>query len=162
MQLLILGSQSACAHRWHKEGNYTVRQDDFLKSLLVLECWRQGKNFGNQQVPLMIMGCLANRQRLGWGSFLEVLTKLPKFAATLEQPNRNEVPDIWEPSFIKLLQGVDGVYDGSIPDPAMGGVYWADLSKGINGITNPWFREKVIESPLHPAVANQGPLTIFR
>jgi len=139
-----------------------VRQDDFVKSLLILECWRQGKDFGNHQIPLMIMGCLANRQRLGWGSFLDILKGIPKFAATLIQPNRDQVPDIWEPNFIKLLQGIDGVYDGSVPDPALGGIYWADLSKGKKGITNPWFQEKVIDSASHLACANQGPFTIFR
>lgn len=139
-----------------------VRQDDFVKSLLVLECWRQGKDFGNHQIPLMIMGCLANRQRLGWGSFLEILKALPKFSATLVQPNRDLVPDIWEPNFVKLLHAVDGVYEGSINDPALGGVYWADLSKGKSGITNPWFQEKILDSSVHVACSNQGPFTIFR
>lgn len=138
-----------------------LRQDDAVKSYLVLECFRQGSDFG-QQPTLMVLGCLANRQRLGWGSFLEVLQKVPKFSATVEQPNRDKWPDLWNPEFIKLLHAVDGVYDGSVPDPALGGLYWADLSKGIKGITNPWFREKILNSPQHPAVANQGPFTLFR
>lgn len=133
-----------------------------MKSLLILECWRQGKDFGNHQIPLMIMGCLANRQRLGWGSYLEILKGVPKFAATTEQPNRNEFPDIWAPDFVKLLQAVDGVYDGSIPDPSLGGVYWADLRKGKSGITNPWFQEKILDNPSRTACANQGSFTIFR
>lgn len=139
-----------------------LRQDDFVRSLLVLECWRQGKDFGNHQIPTIIAGCLANRVRLGWGSFLEVLQKVPKFAATIEQPNRDVFPNIWDGAFIKLLQSVDGIYDGSIADPAMGGIYWADLSKGISGVTNPWFREKILDSPQHLACANQGPFTVFR
>jgi hypothetical protein len=137
-----------------------VRQDDFLKSLLVLECWRQGKDFGNHQIPLMIMGCLANRQRLGWGSFLDIVKGVKKFSATLELPNRDEFPDIWEPNFVKLLHAVDGVYDGSIGDPALGGLYWADLSKGRAGVTNPWFREKILD--VRTPCANQGPFTIFK
>jgi len=139
-----------------------LRQDDFVKSQLVLECWRQGHHFGSHQIPLMILGCLANRQRLGWGSFLEILKNVPKFAYVLEQPNRDVFPDIWAPEFVKLLHGVDGVYEGSIPDPALGGIYWADLSKGKAGITNPWFRDKVLASPVHTACANQGAFTIFR
>jgi len=110
----------------------------------------------------MIAGCLSNRVRLGWGSWLEVIKKVAHFSATLEQPNRDQLPDIWEPNFIKLLHSIDGIYDGSIADPALGGIYWADLSKGIKGITNPWFVEKILNSPAHTQCANQGPFTIFR
>lgn len=130
--------------------------------MLCLECWRQGKDFGNHQIPMMIMGCLANRQRLGWGSYLDILKGVAKFSAVIEQPNRDQFPDIWEPNFVKLLHVIDGIYDGSIPDPAIGGVYWADLSKGKDAITNPWFAQKIMNHPLHSAVANQGPFTIFR
>lgn len=139
-----------------------VRQDDYVKALVVTECWRQGKDFGNHQIPSMIAGCLANRVRLGWGSWLEVLKKVPNFSATLAQPNRDQLPDIWEMNFVKLLQNIDGIYDGSISDPAVGGIYWADLSKGKAGITNPWFQEKILDSNIHVACANQGPFTIFR
>lgn len=138
-----------------------LRQDDAVKSYLVLECFRQGSDFG-QQPSLMVLGCLANRMRLGWGSWLEVLQKLPKFSATLEQPNRDKWPDIWNPEFIKLLHAVDGIYDGSVANPALEGLYWADLSKGIKGITNLWFVEKILHSPAHAAVANQNSFTIFR
>jgi hypothetical protein len=139
-----------------------VRQDDYVKALVVTECWRQGKDFGNHQIPTIIAGCLANRVRLGWGSWLDVLKKIPNFSAVLVQPNRDLLPDIWEPNFVKLLHNIDGIYDGSIADPAMGGIYWADLSKGKAGITNQWFQEKIIDSPAHLPCANQGPFTIFR
>ena len=128
----------------------------------MLECWRLGQGFGNQQVASMIMGCLSNRVRLGWGSWFEVLQKIPKFSATIEQPNRDLFPNIWAPDFVKLLHLVDGIYDASIPDPALGGLFWADLSGGIKGITNPWFVEKILKSPAHSVVANQNSFTIFR
>lgn len=137
-----------------------LRQDDFIRAQIVLECWRQGQGFGNYQVPMMIAGCLSNRQRLGWGSWLDVLKGIPKFSATLEQPNRDKWPDVWSPDFIKLLQSIDGIYDGSIADPALGGLYWADLRKGRAGITNPWFAEKILD--IRQPCANQGPFTIFR
>jgi hypothetical protein len=139
-----------------------LRQDDFQQALVILECWRQGCDFGNHQIPTIIAGCLGNRVRLGWGSWLEVLKNVPKFSAVLEQPNRDKVPDIWEPNFIKLLHNISGIWDGSIADPALGGIYWADLSKGKAGITNQWFQEKIIDSPAHLPCANQGPFTIFR
>jgi hypothetical protein len=139
-----------------------LRQDDYVKALIVTECWRQGKDFGNSQIALMVMGCLANRQRLGWGTWLDILKGVPKFSSTLELPNRDVFPDVWEPSFVKLLHSVDAVYEGSIPDPALGGIYWCDLRAGISGITNPWFRDKILNSPLHSACANQNSFTVFR
>ena len=135
-----------------------VRQDDFTKSLLILECWRQGVSYGNHQIPMMILGCLTNRQKLGWGSYLDILKSLPKYSATIEQPNRDKWPDIWEPNFVRLLHAVDGVYDGSMPDPAMGGLFWADTKT----VDNPWFKEKILGSALHPACANQNSFMIFR
>ena len=137
-----------------------LRQDDWVKSLLVLEAWRQGQGFGNHQIPMIILGCLANRQKLGWGTYLDILKGVSKFSATLELPNRDVFPDVWEPSFVKLLHSVDAVYDGSIGDPAMGGLYWADLSKGRAGVTNPWFQEKILD--VRTPCANQGPFTVFR
>ena len=137
-----------------------LRQDDFQQSLVLLECWRQGQGFGNHQIPSMIAGCLSNRVRLGWGSWLEVLQNLPKFSAVLEQPNRDLFPSVWEPNFVKLLHNISGIWDASIGDPALGGIYWADLSKGRAGVTNPWFREKILD--LRTPCANQGPFTVFR
>jgi hypothetical protein len=149
-------------HTWRtlvQEGGVKLlRQDDFLRSLLVLECWRQGKDFGSSQVPLMILGCLANRIRLGWGTAFEVMKNIPKFSALLEQPNRDLFPDIWEPGFIRLLQSCAGILDGTAPDPSCGGVFWADLRK----VTNPWFKAKVLNDPLRSPCANLNSFTVFR
>ena len=124
----------------------------------MLECWRQGHTYGNHQVAVMIMGCLANRQKLGWGNYLDILKNLPKFSSTNELPNRDKFPDVWEANFVRLLHAVDAVYDGSMPDPAMGGLYWADLKN----VTSAWFQEKVIDNPVHSICANQNSFTIFR
>jgi len=139
-----------------------VRQDDFVRSLVILECWRQGCDFGNSQIPLIIAGCLSNRVRCGWGSWLEVLQKIPKFSATIEQPNRDKWLDIWSPEFIKLLHSIEGVHDGSVSNPALEGIYWCDLRNGIKGITNPWFRDKILASPLHSVCCNQNSFTVLR
>lgn len=139
-----------------------VRQDDYVLSLIITECWRQGSDFGNSQIPLLILGCLANRQRLGWGAFLDVLKSVPKFSSVLVQPNRDKFPEIWDPSFIKILHAAGGICDGSVPNPALEGLYWADLSQGLGGVTNPWFRDKVLNSAQHSACCNQGPFTVFR
>ena len=135
-----------------------LRQDDVVRTLVVLECWRQGKDFGSSQVPLMIMGCLANRVRLGWSNWFETLKNIPKYSALLKQPNRDIFPDLWEPNFIRLLQSVEGVMEGSMIDPACGGVFWADLRH----IDNPWFLAKVLNDPLRSPCANLNSFTIFK
>jgi hypothetical protein len=103
------------------------------------------------------MSCLANRQRLGWGSWLDIINSIPKYSATLEQPTG--VPSIWEPGFVRLLHEVEAIFDGS-QDYAKGALYWADTAKGI---TNPWFKEKIIDEPTaHPRVGDMNSLMFFR
>ena len=116
-------------------------------------------DYGNQQVPLMILGCLANRQKLGWGTWLDILQKVPTYSALLQQPNRDKWPNLWDPSFIKLLHMAQAVMDGSAPDPAYGGVYWADT----RSIETQWFKEKIMaRQGVHSAACNQGPFTVYR
>ena len=139
------------------KGEKLLRQDDFLKGQLVLAGWRHGHVFGGWMASCMVISCLANRQKLGWGNWLEVLNTIPNYSATIEQPTG--MPSIWEPSFVRLLSEVPNVYDGS-KDFAKGGLYWADLSKPID---NPWFQEKILNNlDMHPRVCDMGSLTIFR
>ena len=52
--------------------------------------------------------------------------------------------------------GRDGWHD---PDPAYGGVYWADTRK----IETQWFKEKIMaRQDVHGAACNQGPFTVYR
>ena len=134
-----------------------MRQDDFICSQLVLECWRQGCDYGNQQVPLFIFGCLANRQKAGWGGWLEILQRVPAFSATIVQPNRDKWPNVWEPSVIKLLHMAPALMDGSAPNHD--GFYWADN----RNIETQWFKEKIMaRQDVHSASCNQGPFTVYR
>jgi hypothetical protein len=134
-----------------------LRQDDFNKAQLVLKGWQYGREYGGHLAPLMIMGCIANRVRLGWGSWLEVIERIPQFAAENEQPTG--FPQIWEPNFVRLLHEVDNVYDGSGTDYSKGAMYWADLRK----IDREWFKERILkDSTTHPRVADLNTLTLFR
>ena len=136
-----------------------LRQDDFVASHLVLEAWRQGCDWGNQQIPCIILGCLTNRVKLGWGTWLDVLQKIPVYSATLVQPNRDKWPNVWDSVFIKLLHLAPAIMDGSMPDPAYGGVYWADT----RSIETQWFKEKIMaRQDVHSASCNQGPFTVYR
>lgn len=103
------------------------------------------------------MSCLANRQRLGWGSWLEIIDAIPNYSATIEQPTGT--PQIWEPSFVRLLHEVEAIYDGSV-DYAKGAVYWFDSSKPVD---NPWFQEKILNHrDEHPKIADMNSLMLFR
>lgn len=112
------------------------------------------------------MFTLANRVRVGWGSWLHVIDSVPKFMAENELPPV-EHPSVWEPGFVKLLHSVDGIYDGSIPDKSKGALYWADLQS----IERDWFREKVVQAkqeddngslvPVHKRVVDMGSLSFW-
>jgi hypothetical protein len=134
-----------------------LRQDDYIKSHLVLTGWRWGKEYGGHLAPCMVMCCLANRVRLGWGTWLEVLDRVPQYAAQTEVPSGT--PSIWEPGFVRLLHEVDAIYDGSSTDYSNGGLYWADLRR----IDTEFFKQKILGNPTqHPRVADMNSLTIFR
>lgn len=124
--------------------------------MLVLTGWRYGQEYGGYLPACMIMGCLANRVRLGWGSWLEIIDRIPQYAAEEAQPIG--FPSVWEPSFVRLLSEVEGIYDGSAPDLSKGALYWCDLRR----VTRDWFRDKIIRSDQHPRIADCNSLTFFR
>lgn len=147
-----------------------LKQDDYIKGKLVEMGWRFGQSYpgaGGHIAGEMVMQTLANRVRVGWGSWLQVLDRLPNFMAENELPPL-EHPSIWEPNFIKLLHVVDGVFDGSIPDKSKGALYWGDLAR----IERPWFLEKIVqgmtvnfegvEIPAHQRVACMNGLNFWK
>lgn len=145
-----------------------LKQDDYIKSRLVEMGWRFGQSYaGGHIAGEMIMQALANRVRVGWGSWLQVLDRVPAFMAENEMP-KLEHPSIWEPTFVKLLHVVDGVFDSSIADKSKGGLYWGDLAK----IERTWFLDKIVrgmtknfedvEVPAHQRVANMNGLNFWK
>jgi hypothetical protein len=134
-----------------------LRQDDFAKSQLVLVGWKYGHKYGGYLASAIIMSCLANRQKLGWGSWLEVIDGIPARSATIEQPIG--IPSIWEPEFVRLLHEVESVYDGS-KDYSKTALYWFDSAEQVS---NPWFQEKILGDPQsHPVIGNMNSLMFLR
>jgi hypothetical protein len=142
-----------------------LQQDKFGQAMLVDLGWRFGQSYGGGHLAgQLIMHTLMNRVRLGWGSVLQVIDTVPHSMAENEIPPQ-KYPSIWEPTFVKLLHTVEGIYDGSTPDLSKGALYWCDL----NRIERPWFKEKIIDAvnPLtnekvHPHVADINSLWFFR
>ncbi|PWT75524.1 MAG: hypothetical protein C5B59_08580 [Bacteroidetes bacterium] len=140
-----------------------LRQDDYCKAKLVEMGWRWSKTYaGGHMAGQLVMHAIMNRVRCGWGTCLVVIDTIPKFMAENELPPL-EHPAIWEPSFMKMLQAVDGIYDGSVPDMTNGALYWGELSH----IGRDWFKAMIVaENPAtglrqHPQVANLNGLTFF-
>ena len=133
-----------------------LRQDDFCKAQLVLAGWKHGHEFGGHLGSGMIMSCLANRQKLGWGTWTEIIDRIPEKCATIEQPSGT--PSVWEPQFVRLLHEVEAIYSGS-QDYAKGGLYWFDSSKEV---TNPWFKERILgDLDVHKKVCDMNSLMVF-
>jgi hypothetical protein len=141
-----------------------LRQDDYLKALLVQFCWRQGKEYGTSSTPAtMIMSVLANRVRAGWGTWQEVLDNVDRYAAA---PLVYEgTPEMWKPDFTDLLHKVDLIHAGSLntamafvnrtqQEPCM---YWADTRR----IETEFFKKKIQGNPEHRLMMNQNTLVFY-
>jgi hypothetical protein len=128
-----------------------LKQESYIQGRLVEVGWRFGQSYsGGHLAGEMIMQVIANRVKCGWGAWLPVLDSVPQFMAENELPPLKH-PSIWQPEFVKLLHAVEGIYDGSVPDKANGGLYWADLSK----IERPWFLEKIVRA-VNPTLPQDG------
>ena len=135
-----------------------LKQDDYIKAQLVSMGWRFGQAYaGGHMAGQMVMHCIANRVRVGWSSWLQAIERVPQFMAENELPPL-VFPQVWDPPFVKLLQAVDGIMDGTAPDLTKGALYFCDLAK----VERPWFKEKIIHGENHMRVANMNGLNFFR
>lgn len=132
------------------------RYENFMKAQLVLAAWRYTKDCGGSHLaPIMVMHCLRNRFVAGWGTWLDIIDRMPKFSATSEVPTG--FPDQWDRHFVKVLSEVDGVVDSTSKDLVNKGKYFGDLNK----VDNPWFLENIARNPEHERVANMGTLVFW-
>ena len=134
-----------------------LKQDLYVQAKLVEYGWRFGQSYGGGHIAgQMVMHALANRVRLGWGSWLRILDTVPEYMALNELPPLVH-PAIWEPTFIKLLSAVDGIFDGSASDMTRGAhsenktgaLYFGALNK----IERPWFKNLI--SAINPVTGQR-------
>jgi hypothetical protein len=119
-----------------------LTHDSFVKAKLVEMGWRFSQSYsGGYLAGIMVMSVIANRFRLGWGSWLEIIQRIPEHMAENTIPEA-VYPSVWDAGFVKLLHAVDGVYDGSAQDITKGALYWADLTK----IDRSWFKSKILDA----------------
>jgi hypothetical protein len=117
--------------------------------------WRWGREYGGHLASCLIMSCLANRVKVGWGTWLEVLDRIPLYAAEIEMPTGT--PSIQETNFVRLLQEVEAIFDGS-QDYSKGALYWCDTRR----IETSFFKDKILYHEDHPRVMDMNTLVFFR
>jgi hypothetical protein len=133
-----------------------LRQDDYQKAKLVETGWRWGKQYGGHLGACIVMSVLMNRVRAGWGTLIEVLDRIPNFAATSTMPDGT--PSIWEPNFVRLLHEVEAIYDGS-QDYANGALYWCDT----RDVNTEFFQKRILQnSDIHPRIMEMNTLACFQ
>jgi hypothetical protein len=124
---------------------------------LALTAWRYTKQYGGFMAGFMVMSCICNREKAGMGTLLGCLEQIPKYSATIEQPDQFSFPESWNPNFVRMLQEAPSIRDGTALDMSKGGLYWCD----IQGITNPWFTENIMSKKVMPS-ATLNSLYVYR
>ena len=132
-----------------------MRNSEVIKGLLVIEAWREGKEYGGNLAAETVAWCLANRVRRAMGDWMTVLKDAPKYRAI--DRTITDLPNIWEPSFVTLCQHIDDIYDNVGKDLSCGGVFYADASKEIL----PWFKNDIIQNPGLSRVNTVAALTVW-
>jgi hypothetical protein len=134
-----------------------LRQDDYQKTHLVDEGWKYGKEYGGHLAACMVMSCIMNRVKKGWGTLPQVIEKIPNFLAEEYVPD-GAMPSIWEPGFVRLLHEVEPIFD-TTQDYAKGAVYWADTRR----ITTPFFVNKILPNKEdHPRIVEMNTFVCFK
>jgi hypothetical protein len=151
-----------------------MKDTAFITSMLALQCWRDGKDEGFDAM-MGIAFTIRNRVRAGWygGNWLDILAHHQEWSATTATPSI-ELPDPRINSFMKLLQQIDGVFNGMVDDnitikqdgvsnliitgPPPVALYYGRMDK----IDNPWFLENISrKGELHPRIAQVGLISFF-
>lgn len=139
--------------------------NNYVLSLAALTGWREERSNGLNGI-LAVMFVIKNRAKAGWneGNPWKVITAKNQFDSIirLADPETIRYPDPTDPLFVKACQYADGIFDGTTVDNlTQGSLYYADTSsEGYD--KNGWFQRNIVESPLHPRLAQIGTTQYFR
>ena len=137
-----------------------LRSREFVISLLLRESWSAASYLGGVKPIEMVAQCIANRVRLGWGSWHDVLDDLPIYSSldpARAIADRPRLPASNDPRFLMLLSAMDKVYDNSGENLVGAGVFWADVTK----LSHAWFISNVVNGSDHRRVAQNGTLVVW-
>jgi hypothetical protein len=90
------------------------------------------------------------------GTWAEVLTNVSKYRANEPDP-LPDMPSLWDPNIVKLMQIVDDVYDNAGFDTSNGGLYYMFTEKGCND----WFQDFVVKNKEYSVVSVQNSLKVW-
>lgn len=135
-----------------------LRPREFVSSLLLEAAWGEAAHHGGVKPVQMVAQCLANRVRLGWGSWHRVLDTWQQYRAS-RLPRRMALPEPGDPRFLQLLPSIDAIYDNSFEDLVKAGIFWADAAELAD--PSDFFREHVLNGSEHNRVAQSASLIIW-
>jgi hypothetical protein len=92
--------------------------EEITKSLALVAAWKHEHHNGVNGM-LAVLLVLRNRVNEGWfnGDWMQNIGSLLRH--TWDSPTiegESDLPDVREPNFIKLIQYIDGIFDGTQPD----------------------------------------------
>lgn len=125
-----------------------MNNETFLKAKLVEVGWWHGHPYGGTDNAMAAMFVARNRFNAGWGDWASVIGQLA---------GDNVMPPLSDSDFRFLLQNVDSIFDGSMPDKLTEGALWfGDLSHGeIQEVANLAKQTKI-------PCAKIGPVSFFK
>lgn len=132
------------------------RSEEYIKAQLVECAWKFGSHYGGAEACLLILHTLKNRQKAGFGSYLQILDSVDKFQAA--PPKTTSHPSIWDRNFLRLLNEIDSICDDTRKDASNGALYWGDLTD----VQSQWFLEKVCRNPERQRCAEMSSLAFFK
>jgi spore germination cell wall hydrolase CwlJ-like protein len=126
--------------------------NDYCKSVLALVAEREARSNGINGM-LAVAFVIRNRVQKWEKSWYDVICSHNQFSSMTVKGDSQTIwyPDPREPNFQKLLQSVDGIFDGTIQDTLTNGaIYYANLAT----MDSAWFKAHIInDSQNHPQVA---------
>lgn len=132
-----------------------MRPADIIKAKLFETAWRESNGKAGLYGEI-IARCLANRVKRNMGGWVEVLANVPKYRAN-EPDALPDMPNLWDPNVVKLMQAVDDIYDNAGLDDSNGGLFYCFTAKGANA----WFKEHVIGNKQYSVKATQIDLKVW-
>lgn len=149
-----------------------MNQDDYYKAQIVQYCWFHSDHSNSLQGLEAVAFGICSRYDSGWSDWPGVFSTLDKYAGNL--PVINPAPSPNDHTWMKLLAGIDSIFDGSRPDTMttaktitrtseegklVRGLYWANLNLPLSN----FFKTEILgnrEAHHQIAVVGAG-LTFF-
>lgn len=113
--------------------------DEYIKAQVVQSSWRRASSNGVLAMLAVAM-VIRNLERTGKFSWLEACHEVALESAD----GRDELPDVRNPDFQKLLYGVEAIFDGTAPDKLTNGA----TRIGWLGEINPGYQQCSVVSGL--------------